>query len=164
MRTREFNVLFLCTGNSARSIMAESILRRLGGGRFRAFSAGSRPQDAVHPLALEILREQGYPTEGLRAKSWAEFEAPGAPVLDWVITVCDNAAAEVCPVWPGQPLRAHWSIADPAKIGGSQSQRLAAFAQAFRVLQQRISALTALPIEQLDAVTLADRLQRIGRG
>ena len=135
------SVLFLCTGNSARSILAEALLNRDGGGRFRAFSAGSFPKGAVHPAALELLRERGFPVAGLRSKSWDEFAGPGAPLLDLVVTVCDNAAGETCPVWPGQPARAHWGIADPAAVEGD-GQR-AAFDEAYRLLEARIADLLA---------------------
>lgn len=154
------NVLFLCTGNSARSILAEALLNREGQGRFRAFSAGSFPRGEVHPMALEILARHGFSTEGLRSKSWDEFAAPGAPMLDFVFTVCDNAAGEVCPIWPGQPMTAHWGIEDPAAVEGEEQR--AAFEQAMRFLNNRISLFLALPMESLDRISLARRLRDIG--
>jgi arsenate reductase len=160
---RVYNVLFLCTGNSARSIMAESILGRDGAGRFRAFSAGSQPKGIVNPFALKVLRSVGYPAEGLRSKSWEEFTAPGAPVMDFVFTVCDNAAGETCPVWPGQPMTAHWGIEDPAAAEGSDIQKEAAFVAALRYLRNRISVFTALPIASLDRMALDARLDDIGK-
>ncbi len=164
MSDRVFNVLFLCTGNSARSIMAESILNRDGAGRFRAFSAGSRPRGEVNPLAIETLQRMGYPAAGLRSKNWDEFDAPGAPRMDFVITVCDNAAGETCPIWPGHPLQAHWGIEDPAAVEGSHVDKLTAFATAFRYLKNRISLLVALPIAKLEASALADQMRDIGKG
>jgi arsenate reductase len=163
MTERIFNVLFLCTGNSARSILAESILTKDGGGRFRAFSAGSQPKGAVNPFALKILRDFDYPADGFRSKSWEEFAQPGAPVLDFVFTVCDNAAGEACPVWPGQPMTAHWGIEDPAAIEGADIQKETAFVTAFRYLKNRISVFTALPIESLDKAALGTKLREIGR-
>lgn len=162
MTDRMFNVLFLCTGNSARSIMAESLLRQLGAGRFDAFSAGSHPKGAVNPLALETLEAYGFPTEGLRSKSWDEFATTDAPQLDFVFTVCDNAAGEVCPVWPGQPVTAHWGIEDPAALEGTNIDKERAFAQAFRYLRNRITAFIALPITSLDSLSLTTRLREIG--
>lgn len=164
MADRIYNVLFLCTGNSARSILAESILRKEGAGRFRAFSAGSQPKGQVHPLALELLARVGYSTEGLRSKAWDEFARPGAPVMDFVFTVCDSAAGEACPVWPGQPMTAHWGIEDPAAVDGTAAQREAAFAAALRYVKNRISLFTALPLRSLDAIALGARLREIGRG
>ncbi len=161
---RIYNVLFLCTGNSARSILAESILSKDGADRFRAFSAGSLPKGAVNPHALTVLRSFGYPTDGFRSKSWEAFVNPGAPVMDFVFTVCDNAAGEVCPVWPGQPMTAHWGIEDPAAIEGMDIQKEAAFVTAFRYLKNRISAFTALPIGSLDKVALGAKLREIGKG
>ena len=158
-----FNVLFLCTGNSARSILAESILRKDGGGRFRAFSAGSAPKGAVHPLALRVLERMDYPTEAIRSKSWLEFAAPDAPVMDFVFTVCDNAAGEACPVWPGQPMTAHWGIEDPAAAGGTELEREAAFTTAFRYLRNRIGAFVSLPLKTIDKLSLGTRLREIGR-
>ena len=158
-----FNVLFLCTGNSARSILAESILTKDGAGRFRAFSAGSHPAGAVNPLAIQTLESLDYPTAGLRSKSWDEFEIAGAPRMDFVFTVCDNAAGEVCPIWPGHPIKAHWGIEDPAAVPGTTIEKLAAFAAAFRSLKSRISLFTALPIADLDAASLREKLHNIGR-
>lgn len=163
MTDRIFNVLFLCTGNSARSILAESILNKDGAGRFRAYSAGSLPKGEVNPLAVETLERFGYPTTGLRSKSWDEFDAPGAPTMDFVFTVCDNAAGEVCPIWPGHPLKAHWGIEDPAAVDGSQVQKLTAFATAFRYLKNRIDAFVALPFDKLEASSLHSHLDAIGR-
>jgi arsenate reductase len=160
---RVFNVLFLCTGNSARSVIAESILNRDGMGRFRAFSAGSHPKGAVHPLALKVLEDSAYPTAGLRSKPWDEFASADAPPLDFVFTVCDNAAGEVCPVWPGQPMTAHWGIEDPAGVEGNDMQRLAAFVAAFRYLKNRITVFAALPVASLDRVSLQAGLTEIGQ-
>jgi arsenate reductase (thioredoxin) len=157
------NTLFLCTGNSARSILAESFLNRLGEGRFRAFSAGSFPKGSVHPLALELLEEAGLPTAGLRSKSWDEFAAPGAPIIDFIFTVCDNAAGEVCPVWPGKPVTAHWGIADPAAVEGTYDERKTAFRTALRELEARIRRFVDLPVESLDPLTLKKKLAEIGR-
>jgi arsenate reductase len=162
MTERTYNVLFLCTGDSARSILAESILRRDGGGRFQAYSAGSQPRGTVNPLALRVLEADGYPTDGFRSKSWDEFAAPGAPVLDFVITVCDSAAGEVCPVWPGHPSIAHWSLDDPAAIEGSEVDRAKAFVQAFQVLKSRIGTFVHLPLASLDRFTMGSRLRAIG--
>lgn len=159
--SRPFNVLFLCTGNSARSILAEAILNRQGGDRFRAFSAGSFPKGAVHPAALALLDELGHPTDGFRSKSWDEFAAPEAPELDFIFTVCDNAAGEVCPVWPGKPVSAHWGIEDPADIEGEGQHQ--AFWTAYQQLKRRIDLFLALPLESLDELTLASRLKEIGR-
>jgi len=163
MSDRIFNVLFLCTGNSARSILAESILAKDGAEHFRAFSAGSQPKGEVNPLAIETLRKMGYPVDGLRSKSWDEFEQPDAPKMDFVITVCDNAAGEVCPIWPGHPIRAHWGIEDPAAATGTHIEKLAAFATAFRYLKNRVSLFVALPIAKLEASTLVDKVADIGR-
>ena len=163
MAERMFNVLFLCTGNSARSIIAESILRKVGAGRFRAFSAGSHPKGAVNPFALKVLDSLDYPTDGVRSKSWDEFAAPGAPVMDFVFTVCDTAAAEACPVWPGQPMTAHWGIEDPAAVEGTDIQKEAAFVLATRYLKNRISIFTSLPIRSLDRMALNAKLREIGR-
>ena len=160
---REFNVLFLCTGNSARSIMAEVILNHLGKERFHAFSAGSFPRRSVHPLAIETLRRSHLPTDGLRSKSWDEFAQPGAPQLDFVFTVCDRAAQEICPVWPGQPMTAHWGIEDPALVDGTTEQQQRAFSLAFRALDARLRLFTSLPIESLDSLTLQRQLDSIGR-
>ena len=158
-----FNVLFLCTGNSARSILAESILAKDGAGRFRAFSAGSTPKGEVNPFALKTLEAFGYPAEGFRSKSWLEFAEPKAPVMDFVFTVCDNAAGEACPIWPGQPMTAHWGIEDPAAVEGSDIAQEAAFNAAFRYLKNRISVFTALPIARLDRLALGAKLREIGR-
>jgi arsenate reductase len=163
MSHRPFNVLFLCTGNSARSIMAESILNQLGGGQFVAYSAGSFPAGKVNPFALELLRQNRIPTDGLRSKAWDEFAGPGGPGLDFVFTVCDKAAGETCPVWPGQPMTAHWGIADPAVVEGSDAEKRHAFSNAFRELSQRIRIFTSLPIRTLDAIKLQERLDAIGR-
>jgi arsenate reductase len=162
MTERIFNVLFLCTGNSARSILAESILTKDGGGRFRAFSAGSQPKGAVNPFALKVLRAYDYPADGFRSKSWEEFARPDAPVMDFVFTVCDNAAGESCPVWPGQPMTAHWGIEDPAAVEGADLQKKGAFVTAFRYLKTRISVFAALPIESLDKAALGTKLREIG--
>jgi protein-tyrosine-phosphatase len=163
MAERMFNVLFLCTDNSARSIIAESILRKDGAGRFRAFSAGSHPKGAVNPFALKELESIGYPTDDLRSKSWDEFAAPGAPVMDFAFTVCDTAAAETCPVWPGQPMTAHWGIEDPAAVEGTDVQKQAAFVLATRYLKTRISIFISLPIRSLDKMSLNAKLREIGQ-
>ena len=160
---RPANVLFLCTGNSARSIMAEAILNREGRGRFRAFSAGSHPNGEVNPHALDLLRSLHYPVEDFRSKPWDEFEEPGAPKLDFVFTVCDDAAAEVCPIWPARPTTAHWGIPDPAAVEGSPAEIAAAFADAYRVLNDRIGDFVSLPLDQLDRRNLKQRLDDIGR-
>ncbi|OZB60489.1 MAG: arsenate reductase (glutaredoxin) [Lysobacterales bacterium 14-68-21] len=162
MTDRVFNVLFLCTGNSARSILAESLLNQLGEGRFRAFSAGSQPKGEVHPLALGLLRELGHPVDGLRSKSVDEFGGADAPVMDFVFTVCDNAAGEVCPIWPGHPMTAHWGIEDPAAATGTSEQREQAFHTAFRLLANRIRAFIALPLAGLERESLRAQLQQIG--
>jgi arsenate reductase (thioredoxin) len=159
---RIYNVLFICTGNSARSILAESILQKDGAGRFRAFSAGSQPKGEVNPFALKTLQAWDYPAEGFRSKSWEEFAVPGGPVMDFVFTVCDNAAGEVCPVWPGQPMTAHWGIEDPAAMEGSDVEKLRAFNTAFRYMKTRISLFTALPLRSLDAMALGAKLKEIG--
>ena len=161
---RPLNVLFLCTGNSARSILAESILRETGRGRFAAFSAGSFPKGAVHPAALRLLAEQGYATDGLRSKSWDEFAAPGAPTMDFVFTVCDQAAGEVCPIWSGRPVTAHWGIPDPAAVqdDGKAAQALA-FRDAFRMLERRIRLFLALPLATLDRLATKRAVDAIGR-
>ncbi len=163
MADRPFNVLFLCTGNSARSILAEAILNKLGGGSFRAFSAGSQPKGAVNPHTLALLKSLGYDTADLRSKSWSEFARPGAPALDFVFTVCDNAAGESCPIWPGQPMTAHWGVPDPAEAPGTEAEIALAFKDAYRMLHQRIAAFTSLPIRSLDALSLRQRLKKIGR-
>ena len=162
MNAQPYNVLFLCTGNSARSILAECILNRAGGGRFHAFSAGSSPLGRVQPDALSLLERLGYATSGLRSKSWEEFAAPGAPVMQFVFTVCDRAANEACPVWPGQPMSAHWSIPDPAAVEGSTAERNLAYADAYRMLSNRIAAFVSLPIGSLDKLSLRRALERIG--
>lgn len=163
MTTRTYNALFLCTANSARSVLAEAILARQGAGRFRAFSAGSHPRGTVNPFAIDLLRRLKHPTEGLRSKGWDEFAQPGAPVMDFVFTVCDDAAGEVCPVWPGQPVSAHWGIPDPAACDGSDAEKAAAFAEAYRMLSNRISAFLELPVASLDRMTLQARLDSIGQ-
>jgi arsenate reductase (thioredoxin) len=163
MTDHVYNVLFLCTGNSARSIIAECILNREGKGRFRGFSAGSHPKGQVHPFAIELLKKLNHPTAGLRSKDWEEFAAPGAPVMDFVFTVCDNAANEVCPVWPGQPMTAHWGLPDPAAAEGTEAERHLAFADAYRMLLNRISIFTNLPMRSLDRLALQKRLDEIGR-
>ena len=164
MATREFKVLFLCTGNSARSILAEALLNHLGEGRFQAFSAGSHPKGQVHPIALGLLRERGIPTDGLRSKGWEEFAAADAPVMDLVVTVCDNAAGEVCPIWPGQPTTAHWSLQDPAAVKGTETERMRAFERAARELETRIRLLTVLRLDRPNTSNLKERLEQIGRG
>jgi protein-tyrosine-phosphatase len=158
-----FNVLFLCTGNSARSILAEQLVNHWGSGRFRGYSAGSQPKGTVHPIAIELLQHMKLPTAGLRSKSWDEFAAPGAPPLHFVFTVCDNAAAEVCPVWPGQPMTAHWGVADPAAVLGADTERWLAFRTAFRELENRIKLFTSLPIRSLHRLKLQERLDAIGK-
>jgi len=156
---RPFNVLFLCTGNSARSIMAEAILNKIGAGKFQAFSAGSQPRGEVHPEALRLLQSLGFDTARFRSKSWNEFARPGAPTLAFVFTVCDNAAGEACPFWPGQPMTAHWGIADPAAARGSAAEVALAFKDAYRMLSQRIGVFAALPIPSLDQMSLQAKLQ-----
>lgn len=163
MPDRTYTVLFLCTGNTARSILAESILRKDGAGRFRSFSAGSTPKGEVNPFALRVLKSLDYPTDGMRSKSWLEFAKPGAPVMDFVFTVCDNAAGESCPVWPGHPATAHWGIEDPAAVEGTDLEKEAAFLTAFRYLKNRISAFTSLPLAGIDRLALGTRLREIGR-
>jgi len=160
----ELNVLFLCTGNSVRSIMAEAALNHSAAarGRFRAYSAGSHPKSAVHPLALTTLAEHLIPADGLRTKRWDEFVAPGAPTMHFVITVCDNAAAEVCPIWPGQPITAHWGVPDPSEVAGSEERRRRAFREAYEVLARRIELFVDLPIDELSRSELSARLARIG--
>ena len=162
MTERTYNVVFLCTGNSARSILAEGILRKDGEGRFTAYSAGSQPKGTVNPLALKVLGDHGYPTDGYRSKSWDEFVAPGAPVLDFVLTVCDSAAGEACPVWPGHPSIAHWSIEDPAAVEGSDADKEQAFLRALEFLKSRIGTFAHLPLASLDRFTMGTRLQAIG--
>jgi arsenate reductase len=163
MSDRVFNVLFLCTGNSARSVIAEAIMNREGRGRFRAFSAGSQPKGQVNPHTVALLRGLGYDTAGFRSKSWAEFAQAGAPQFDFVFTVCDNAAGEACPVWPGQPMTAHWGVPDPAEATGAEAQISAAFRDAYRMLARRIELFLALPIDKLDRMSLLARLKQIGR-
>jgi len=156
-----YNVLFLCTGNSARSIMAEAILNRAGAGRFKAWSAGSAPRGRIHPYAADLLKHQGYPLDGLRSKSWDEFDTADAPKMDFVFTVCDDAAHETCPVWPGQPMTAHWGVPDPAAAEGSEAEKRFAFADAFRMLNTRIGLFVNLPIRSLDRLSLQRRLDDI---
>jgi len=162
MSDRMFNVLFLCTGNSARSIMAEAILAREGMGKFQAYSAGSQPKGEINPAAIHLLKHLNHKTENLRSKNWDEFAADGAPELDFVFTVCDNAANEVCPVWPGQPMSAHWGLPDPAAVEGTEAEVAAAFAEAYRMLHQRISIFVNLPISSLDKLSLQEKLDKIG--
>lgn len=159
---RTLNVLFLCTGNSARSIMAEAILNRLGQGRFVAHSAGSHPTGQVHPQTLAVLQKAGHATETFRSKSWSEFSGPDAPKLDFVFTVCDDAAGEVCPAWPGQPMTAHWGMPDPARASGSDAEIAVAFADAYRMLGNRITLFTNLPFEKLDRISLQKRVAEVG--
>jgi arsenate reductase (thioredoxin) len=163
MAEQPFNVLFLCTGNSARSIMAEAILNKLGTGKFRAYSAGSQPKGQVHPESVRLLQSLGYETTGFRSKSWGEFARPGAPALDFVFTVCDDAANESCPVWPGQPMTAHWGVPDPAAATGSAAEIALAFKDAYRMLHQRIGVFTALPLRSLGQLSLQAKLKEIGR-
>src|ERR1700686_989458 len=163
MTDRIYNVLFLCTGNSARSILAESIMRKDGQGRFRSFSAGSQPKGQINPFAFKVLEALNYPTDGMRSKSWEEFATPDAPVLDFVFTVCDNAAGESCPVWPGQPMTAHWGIEDPAAVEGTDLEKEAAFVAAFRYLKNRIGIFTSLPLRSIDRLSLGTQLREIGR-
>ena len=160
---KPFNVLFLCTGNSARSIIAECVLNRLGAGKFRAFRAGSEPKDRVHPMTLQLLRRSNFDVTGLRSKSWDEFASPEAPKLDFVFTVCDNAANEVCPIWPGQPMTAHWGVPDPAAMDGTLSNQYLAFADTLRMLNQRISIFVSLPLSSLTKISLQQQLNDIGR-
>ncbi|MET0669255.1 MAG: arsenate reductase ArsC [Xanthobacteraceae bacterium] len=163
MPDRIYNVLFLCTGNSARSVVAEAILNRIGAGKFRAYSAGSQPKGAINPGTLALLKGLDYDTAQFRSKSWNEFAKPGAPPLDFVFTVCDNAAGETCPFWPGQPMTAHWGIPDPAEAKGNDAEIALAFKDAYRMLNQRIGIFAALPIASLDALTLQHRLREIGK-
>jgi len=162
MNERLFNVLFLCTGNSARSILAEAMLNHLGQGRFRAFSAGSHPKGEVHPFALELLQKNRLPVTEMRSKSWDEFARPEAPQLDFVFTVCDSAAGETCPLWPGQPMTAHWGIEDPAAVEGSDEEKRRAFFQAYMQLNRRIAQFVSLPIAKLDRLSLQAKLREIG--
>jgi arsenate reductase len=161
--SRVYNVLFLCTGNSARSILAESLLNSLGRDKFRAFSAGSFPKDQVHRMAVELLQRLNMPTKNLRSKSWDEFAASGAPPIDLIVTVCDNAAGEVCPIWPGKPITAHWGIADPAAVEGTDTEKALAFQKALKELETRIKLFTSLPIDSLDPMTLQAKLREIGK-
>jgi arsenate reductase len=162
---RVFNVLFICTGNSARSILAEAAINHptIGGKKFRGFSAGSHPKGAVHPMALALLREQHLPSEGLRSKSWQEFTGPDAPKLDFVFTVCDQAASEPCPVWPGQPMTAHWGVPDPAAVTGTVEEQRKAFRDAFLVLRRRIELFASLPLDKLSGLALQERVREIGK-
>lgn len=160
---RTYNVLFLCTGNSARSIMAEALVEHWGKGRFKGYSAGSFPKGQVHPLAVELLQKLALRTDGLRSKSWDEFARPGAPVMDFVFTVCDQAAGEVCPVWPGNPITAHWGVPDPAAVEGSEIEQRNAFRDAFRALENRIKLFTSLPIDKLDRMAIKWRVDEIGQ-
>jgi protein-tyrosine-phosphatase len=162
MSDRVYNVLFLCSGNSARSIFAETILNELGGGRFRAYSAGSQPAGAVHPLTLDVLKRLGMDTESARSKSWDEFAAPGAPEMDFIFTVCDSAAGEACPSWPGRPMTAHWGVPDPVLVEGSPAERHFAFAETFRVLRRRIELFVNLPLQKIDRLSLRQQLNEIG--
>ena len=163
MTEKPYNVLFLCTGNSARSVLAESILNKIGNGRFKAFSAGSHPSGAINPHVLEFLEKRSFPTADLRSKSWNEFAAPDGPALDFVFTVCDNAAGEVCPVWPGQPVTAHWGVEDPVSVEGDDDAKRKAVLTAFALLNHRISLFVSLPIAKLDAMSLKKELDEIGR-
>jgi protein-tyrosine-phosphatase len=163
MPERIYSTLFLCTGNCARSILAEALLNRWGAGRFRAFSAGSFPKGTVHPLALALLQRLRLPSDGMRSKSWNEFAMPGAPAMDFVFTVCDQAAGEVCPVWPGQPVTAHWGVPDPAAVEGTEAERQRAFADALRSLEARIKLFVSLPLDKLDRLMLKREVERIGR-
>jgi protein-tyrosine-phosphatase len=160
---RTYNVLFLCTGNSARSVIGEAIMNKLGGGQFIAYSAGSQPAGSVHPFARELLQKLDYPVATLRSKSWDEFALPGAPALDFVFTVCDSAAAETCPIWPGQPMSAHWGVPDPVKAEGTEAEKRLAFAEAYRMLNNRISAFINLPLSSLDRLSLKRKLDDIGK-
>ena len=163
MRDRPYHVLFLCTHNSARSIIAEAVANKSSGGKFKAFSAGSQPRGQVHPFALDLLRNSGFDVSSLRSKSWSEFAGPGATLLDFVFTVCDNAANEVCPVWPGQPMTAHWGVPDPSLAEGSEAERRLAFADTMRMLNQRIGIFMSLPFRSLDQMSLQNRLREIGQ-
>lgn len=162
MPDRLYNVLFLCTGNTARSVLAEAILQKVGAGKFRAFSAGSQPKGVVNPFTLTTLKAFGYPTEGFRSKSWDEFAVPGAPEMDFVFTVCDSAAGEVCPIWPGHPMTTHWGIDDPAAVEGSDIDKERAFATAFKSMRNRIQVFVDLPLASLDRMSLRSKLQNIG--
>jgi arsenate reductase len=162
MADRTYNVLFLCTGNSARSIMAEAMMNRIGLGRFLAFSAGSHPTGRVNPFAVEVLKDANLPTEGLRSKSWDEFAKPGATPMDFILTVCDSAAGEMCPIWPGKPITAHWGVPDPAAVEGTDEQKRTAFRDAARVLRRRIEFLASLPLDKLDRLSIQSRLREAG--
>ncbi len=163
MPDKTYNVLFLCTGNSARSVMAEAILNRLGHGKFQAFSAGSHPTGAVNPYALHLLKSRGHPTDDLRSKTWDEFAQPGAPAMDFVFTVCDNAAGEVCPIWPGQPVTAHWGFPDPAAFKGDEAETQAEFADVYQMIHARIEPFVNLPIATLDRMALQRRVDEMGQ-
>jgi len=163
MTDKTFNVLFLCTGNSARSILAESVLRKIGAGKFNAYSAGSQPKGNVNPMALDVLVGHKFPTEGLRSKSWDEFAGAEAPQFDFIFTVCDNAAGESCPVWPGKPMTAHWGIDDPVAVEGTDAEKRIAFTTALRYMKLRIAAFAALPLESLERISLTAKLQEIGQ-
>ena len=163
MAGRTYNVLFLCTGNSARSILAEALLNHLGRERFKAYSAGSHPTGKVNPLAVETLRASAIPTDGLRSKAWDEFAQPGAPAMDFIFTVCDSAAGETCPIWPGRPMSAHWGVPDPAAVEGTEAEKRRAFGDAARILRRRIELLLTLPVDKLDASSLRTRLREIGQ-
>ncbi len=160
---KTYNVLFLCTHNSARSVFAEAIMNKIGAGKFVAYSAGSQPRGAINPYTIRLLAQLGYDTTGMRSKSWDEFAKPGAPEIDFIFTVCDDAAGEVCPVWPGKPLTAHWGVADPSAVTGDELAVAMAFQEAYRLLHRRIELFAALPIRGLDTITLKARLREIGR-
>lgn len=162
MSEKLYNMLFLCTGNTARSILSEGILRKVGAGKFNAFSAGSQPKGVVNPFALKVLAAHDCPTDGLRSKSWHEFSAPGAPRMDFVVTVCDSAAGEACPLWPGQPVMAHWGIEDPAAVEGNDIEKERAFEQAYRFLSRRIETFVSLPLASLDSMKMQQEMKRIG--
>ena len=163
MNEKVYNVLFICTGNSARSILAEAIMNQLGGGHFKAYSAGSHPKGEVHPLAIETLRGKNFDISGLRSKSWDEFAAPGAPPMDFIFTVCDNAGGEVCPLWPGRPVTAHWGFPDPAAVDGSIEEKRKAFATTFREISQRLRIFLNLPFNKLDRLSLQQQLKDMGK-
>jgi arsenate reductase len=160
---KPYNILVLCTGNSARSIMGEALFNTMGGGRFQAYSAGSHPSGKVNPFAIEQVRALGYPVEGLRSKSWDEFAQPGAPEMDFVVTVCDKAAGEICPLWPGQPVTAHWGFPDPVAVEGTDEEKRAAFAQTLRQIQRRVQLFLSLPLETLDRMAIESRMRAIGK-
>ena len=163
MSERIYNVLFLCTGNTARSVLAEGILRKEGAGRFNAYSAGSQPKGMINPFALKVLGAYGYPTEGFRSKNWDEFSVPGAPVMDFIFTVCDSAAGETCPIWPGHPMTAHWGVPDPAAVEGTDIEKEAAFVTTFKQMRNRIGVFTALPLKSIDVMSLNAKLKDIGQ-